>query len=48
MLRRPVTGEVARRDVPKGRDKRTFRNTANSTHYLNRSRRNIMRGGIRL
>lgn len=48
MINRPYSGEVARRDVNKRQDKRTFSRTADKTHYLNGSRRNILRGGIRL
>ena len=48
MDRRPYSGEVSRRGVNKESDKRSFSRNADKTHYLNTTRRNMMRGGIRL
>ena len=48
MLRRPVSGICARTGVDRSTDQSVFRNTSDRTHYLNVSRRSMMRGGIRL
>ena len=48
MIKRPVTGEVPRRNVDRDKDQSAFKRSVNRTHYLNTARRPMMRGGIRL